>query len=328
MQNKKILITGGAGFIGSLVNKMLDNAGYQTVVIDNLSSGHRDAVVRGEFVEGDIGSRADLENIFENHQIDAVMHFAASIDVGESVHNPEKYFRNNVTNSLTLLNTMLDYSIHTLVFSSTAAVYGTPIEVPISEDHSLNPINPYGESKLMLEKILHDFDEAYGLKYCSLRYFNAAGGDPDGEIPNRKSSEHNLIPRALRSLLPGGEKLSVYGSDYHTPDGTCIRDYIHLFDLGTAHILAMKKLLAGGESRIYNLGNGNGFTVKQVIEAAGKVVGHEIPYEIVGRREGDPEVLVADARKAKEELGWEPKYPDLESMVRDARHALTSWSHT
>jgi len=328
MQNKKILITGGAGFIGSLVNKMLDNAGYQTVVIDNLSSGHRDAVVRGEFVEGDIGSRADLEKIFENHQIDAVMHFAASIDVGESVHNPEKYFRNNVTNTLTLLNTMLDYNVKTFVFSSTAAVYGTPIEVPISEDHPLNPINPYGESKLMVEKILHDFNEAYGLKYCSLRYFNAAGGDPDGEIPNRKSSEHNLIPLALRSLTPGGEKLSVYGSDYHTPDGTCIRDYIHLFDLGTAHILAMKKLLAGGESRIYNLGNGNGFTVKQVIEAAGKVVGHEIPYEIVGRREGDPEVLVADARKAKEELGWEPKYPDLESMVRDARHALTSWSHT
>lgn len=322
MPRKTILVVGGAGFIGSHVNKMLYEAGYDTVVLDNLTKGNRKAVTHGVFIEGDMADSECLDLLFQKYSIDAVMHFAASIDVGESISDPAKYYVNNVSNTLNLLNAMLRHSVKKFIFSSSAAVYGIPQEKQISEAHPCRPINPYGETKLIVEKILRDFDQAYGLTSCCLRYFNAAGGDPQGEIKNYKSKESNLIPVALRSLLEPNCSLTIFGSDYPTPDGTCIRDYVHICDLGSAHIIAMEQLLAGKPSSTYNLGNGEGFSVREVIHAVEKVTGRKLNVIEGPRRPGDPPYLVADAQKALRELGWKPQYPTLEAMIEHAWNGL------
>jgi UDP-glucose 4-epimerase len=319
---KTVLVVGGAGYIGSHVTKMLHEVGYNTVVLDNLSRGNRKAVTQGTFIEGDIADNACLETLFKDHKIDAVMHFAALIDVGESIVNPSQYYANNVAATLNLLNAILRHSIKTFIFSSTAAVYGIPLENPIPETHPCKPINPYGESKLFVEKILRDYDQAYGLKSCCLRYFNAAGGDPDGEIKNYKSKESNLIPIALRSLLNPQSKLTIYGSDYPTPDGTCIRDYVHVCDLATAHITAMEQLMQGQPSSIYNLGTGQGFSVREVIHAIEKVTDKKLNIIEGQRRPGDPPILVADAQRAKKELHWKPRFSSLETMIDHAWKSL------
>lgn len=322
MENQgTILVTGGAGFIGSYVNKQLNQAGYQTIVYDNLSHGNQAAVCQGEFIKGDIGDKEQLESVFNRYSIRAVMHFAAFIDVGESVREPANYYLNNVVNTLTLLNTMLKYDVKTLVFSSSAAIFGTPQTECIKESHSCNPINPYGETKWVIEKILRDFNQAYEFKSCCLRYFNAAGGDPEGQIKNYQKQVTNLIPLALRSVK-FNRPLTIFGHDYATRDGTCIRDYIHIHDLGTAHLLGMERLFAGSPSMAYNLGNGQGYTVKEVIKAVEKVTGHSIDARQGPRRPGDPPILLADAALAKQELGWKPIYPDLETMIEHAWKAL------
>lgn len=321
MIQKKILIVGGAGFIGSEVNKMLNQAGYQTVVFDDLSHGKRKRVRWGTFVKGSINNRRALQKLFSSHKFDAVMHFAALIDVGESVTNPNKYYENNVVGTLNLLEFMIKNQIKVLIFSSSAAVYGMPKEKIIREDHPTNPINPYGQTKLMVENILEDFDKAYGLKSAKLRYFNAAGGDPDGQIKNYKQKKSNLIPIVLDSIK-NKTAMTINGTDYPTPDGTCIRDYIHIYDLSTAHIKAMEKLFNGAQSEVYNLGNGNGYSVREVIQAAEKVTKKTVITLEGPRRPGDPPYLLANASKAVKELNWETKYPSLESMIEHAWHTL------
>lgn len=319
---KTILVVGGAGFIGSNINKMLNLAGYNTVVFDNLSSGCQNAVTHGAFIKGDMSNCQDLEKVFSTFPIQAVMHFAAHIEVGESVANPAKYYQNNVVNTLNLLNTLLKYSIKTFVFSSSAAIFGTPQQKYINEEHPKNPINPYGETKLIVETILKDYDHAYGLKSSCLRYFNAAGGDPEGKIKNFKAREFNLIPIALRSLIDPSASISIFGTDYPTPDGTCIRDYIHVSDLGAAHIAAMERIMSDNHSSTYNLGNGHGFSVTEVLTAIEKVTGKKLNILIGPRRAGDPPFLVADSQKARRELNWVCKYPSLESMIEHAWQAM------
>lgn len=323
MTQKTILIAGGAGFIGSHVNKILNQAGYQTLVLDNLSSGSEKAVTRGTFIEGDLADSNRLDAIFSQNSIDAVMHFAALIDVGESVKDPGPYYQNNVANTLNLLQAMVRHSVKTFIFSSSAAVYGIPEEIFITEKHPCHPINPYGETKWMVEKILRDFEASYGLQSISLRYFNAAGGDPEREVKNYKKKESNLIPLILRSLKSGG-KVTVFGTDYPTPDGTCIRDYIHICDLGSAHLLAMERLLKGHSGGIFNLGNGQGFSVKDVIHTVEEVTGLRVNVINGPRRAGDPPVLVANAEKAQNELGWLPRYPDLKTIIQHAWECLAA----
>lgn len=318
MTEKTILVVGGAGFIGSYVNQMLAEAGYQTIVFDNLSHGNKKTVMRGQFIEGDVCAPQALNFLFQNFKIDAVMHFAAFIDVGESVVNPGKYYANNVIGSLNLLNMMVSHGVNKLIFSSTAAIFGYPMTQQINESQPCLPINPYGRSKLMVEQFLRDFDLAYGLKSCALRYFNAAGGDPKGEIKNYQKKETNLIPLILRSLKTPGGSITIYGTDYPTPDGTCIRDYIHIHDLATAHISAMKKLLDGAPSTCYNLGNGHGFSVREVIKTIEQVTGKSVNTVEGQRRAGDPPILVAASAKANHELEWKPLYPDLNTIVEHA----------
>lgn len=317
MKNQVVLIVGGAGFIGSHVNKMMNRKGYQTVVLDNLSRGHRSAVRYGTFVEGDLANPAALTHIFKTYPIQAVMHFAAFTDVGESVQDPAKYYLNNVSHTLNLLMSMVKHQVKTLIFSSTAAVYGHPFESRIKEHHPCKPINPYGESKWMVERILRDFESAYGLKFCSLRYFNAAGGDPEGEIKNFQTQTSNLIPRILLSLKKEKGEVTVYGTDYPTPDGTCIRDYIHIEDLGTAHINAMEGLLTGAPSNVYNLGSGQGFSVREVIRTTEEVLKRKIKVIEGDRRRGDPAILLADSGKALYELNWQPHF-SLKEMIEHA----------
>lgn len=323
MAKKNILIVGGAGYIGSYVNKILNESGYDTVVMDNLSVGDRRTVTRGTFFEGDIGNVDDLDRVFSEHAFDAVMHFAAFTDVGESVHNPAKYFRNNTSNTLTLLEAMVRHKVNVFIFSSTAAIFGLPehgIDC-LDEEHQKSPINPYGESKLMVETILRNFNSAYGMRYSCLRYFNAAGGDPTGEIKYFKQHESNLIPVALKSLL-NKKSITIFGTDYPTPDGTGVRDYIHIHDLATAHILAMEQLFADKQATYYNLGNGRGFSVREVLASVERVT--ELPLKIVegGRRAGDPAILLAASDKAKVELGWKPIYQDLDVIVRDSWNVI------
>ncbi len=318
---KCVLVVGGAGFIGSSVNKLLIQQGYETIVLDNLCCGKKECVVGGLFIEGDLSDVKLLNAIFEKYHIDVVMHFAAFIDVAESCCLPGVYYRNNLCNTINLLQAMVDHHVPLIIFSSTAAIFGPSKGIAINETHPCSPINPYGYSKLMAEQVLQDFSKAYPLKYCSLRYFNAVGGDPEGIIKNCKTVESNLVPVALRSLQTEGGSVTIFGSDYPTADGTCIRDYVHICDLGNAHILAMEYLLSGKDSTVYNLGNGRGFSVLEVLTAIEKITGKTLNIFYGNRRPGDAPFAIADPEKAKRELKWEPKY-SLEMMIRDSWNAL------
>ena len=315
---KHVLVTGGAGYIGSHACKALAAAGYVPVTFDNLVYGHEWAVKWGPFVRGDILDRAALDAVFEQYQPIAVMHFAAFAYVGESVTNPGKYYRNNVAGSLTLLETMRDHGVDKFIFSSTCATYGEPQIVPIPETHPQSPINPYGASKLMIEQMLRDFDVAHGLRSISLRYFNAAGADPEGDTGEAHDPETHLIPLVLDAAAGVRPDITVYGDDYDTPDGTCIRDYIHVTDLADAHVRGLVALENGANSAAYNLGNGRGFSVKEVIDAARAVTGRGIAVQLGARRAGDPPSLVGDATRIKNELGWQPQHAGLEHMIATA----------
>jgi UDP-glucose-4-epimerase GalE len=312
-----ILVVGGAGYIGSQTAKRVAQAGFEPVVLDNLVYGHRWAVKWGPLVEGDLADAALVDRVMKEHRIEAVIHFAAYAYVGESVTNPRKYFRNNLVNTLNLLDAMVDNGVRDIVFSSTCAVYGEPRAVPIAEDHPRNPVSPYGESKLAVEKVLHWYQRAYGLRYAALRYFNAAGADPEGEVGEDHEPEAHLIPLALAAAL-GGRELQIFGTDYPTPDGTAIRDYIHVADLADAHLAALERLQAGRESLAVNLGTGQGHSVRAVVAAVERATGRKVPVREVARRDGDPPALVADARLAADVLGWKPKLPDLDTIVEHA----------
>lgn len=314
----KVLVTGGAGYIGSHMVRMLDELGHTTVTFDDLSAGFRDAVLGGEFVQGSLRDMDALNALFGAHQFDAVMHFAGSIAVGESVRDPAKYYQNNLTGTLNLFDVMRAHGVNKLVFSSTAAIFGVPQYVPIDEAHLQAPINPYGMTKWVTERILHDYDAAYGMRSVALRYFNAAGAAPDAVLGERHDPETHLIPLALRAATGELPTLTVFGTDYDTPDGTCIRDYIHIVDLCDAHVLALQHLISGGESRAYNLGNGQGYSVKEVIQVAELISGKQVPVQYGPRRAGDSPRLVADASKIRKELGWSPRFDALEQIVAHA----------
>lgn len=315
---KKILVTGGAGYIGSHVVKALLEAEYFVVTLDNLSEGHREAVCGGEFVHGDLSDSEFLESVFASHQFDSVMHFAAHCYVGESVENPEKYYKNNVTNFLNLLASTRKNQVKNIIFSSTAAVYGTPLKVPIDESHLLQPINPYGVTKFVAENILRDYSHSYGLRFVSLRYFNAAGADPSGALGESHHPEPHLIPRVLAVAAGRIPHVEIFGWDYPTQDGTCIRDYIHVSDLAEAHLAALEFLADRGENLIVNLGNGRGYSVKEIIRISEQVVGQKIGVVHSPRREGDPAVLVCDNTRAREYLHWSPRISSLEEIIRTA----------
>jgi len=313
-----ILVTGGAGYIGSHTVRALVNKKHRVVVLDNLSKGHRAAVKGVELVPGDTADRELLKNLFDEYGIEAVMHFAASSLVGESVRRPSDYYHNNVVKGLSLLDAIVESRVRYLVFSSTAAVYGEPLEVPIPEDHPAVPTNPYGATKLALEGGMRWYGEAYGLRYTSLRYFNAAGADPAGDIGEDHEPETHLIPLVLKAALGLVPCLDVFGTDYPTPDGTCIRDYIHVNDLADAHVLALEAMADGAPSAVYNLGNGSGYSVLDVIRTAESVAGRSIPVNYTARRQGDPAVLVAGSDKIKAELGWRPRFPGLQAIIETA----------
>jgi len=312
------LVVGGAGYIGSHVVKELIAAGHEVIVLDDLSKGHREAVAAGAFLEGDLGDRVLLDRIFSEQRIDCVMHFAAYSLVGESVEDPLAYYDNNTGKTARLLTAMKVHGVLRFILSSTAAVYGEPEQIPISENASLDPTNPYGKSKLFIEKILEDCDRAYGLKFTALRYFNAAGADESGEIGEDHEPETHLIPLVLEVALGKRKHIDIYGTDWDTRDGTCIRDYVHVTDLANAHILAAQRLMDGDSSTVYNLGCEKGYSVKEIVEVARKVTGHPIPIREVGRRPGDPERLVASSEKIKTELGWCPRFDDAEKIVATA----------
>jgi UDP-glucose-4-epimerase GalE len=312
-----VLVTGGAGYIGSHAAKALQRAGYRVVVLDNFVAGHRPAVKFGELVEADIADTAAVREALRRYQIAAVMHFAAFLDVGESVREPAKYYRNNVGGALSVLEAMAAESVRHFVFSSTCATYGEPMDTPIAETHPQNPINSYGESKLAIERSLPHFATAYGLRYVALRYFNASGADPDGEIGEDHSPEIHLIPRAIEAAT-GGRGLQVFGDDYPTPDGTCLRDYIHVTDLADAHVKALESIADGGLSTAYNLGTGRPHSVREVIDTVARVTGRDVPWTLAPRRPGDPAVLYAAPLKARAELRWTPALGDLETIVRTA----------
>jgi UDP-arabinose 4-epimerase len=314
----QILVTGGAGYIGSHAAKALARAGYEPVTYDNLGRGHRAAVRWGPLVVGDLADRALLADTMRRHKVAAVMHFAAFAYVGESVSEPALYFRNNVANSLNLLEAMEETGVRHIVFSSTCATYGLPEKMPIAEDAPQRPVNPYGESKLMIERMLHWLGGARGLRHAALRYFNAAGADPEGEIGEDHDPETHLIPLVLSAALGKRAAIDIFGTDYPTPDGTAIRDYIHVQDLADAHVLALGHLLKGGNSVALNLGTGAGHSVRAVIDAAERVTGRSIPRREAARRAGDPPTLVADARRAKAALGWTPKLSGLDDIIASA----------
>ena len=313
-----ILVVGGAGYIGSHMVKRLGQLGCQVTTLDNLSAGHRDAVLCGEFVQGDMANVALLNQVFAKGRFDAVMHFASFIQVGESVQEPAKYYANNVVNTLQLLDVMRTHGVKQFIFSSTAATFGEPQYVPIDEAHPQQPINPYGRTKLMVEQALADYDKAYGLKSVCLRYFNAAGADPEGQLGERHEPETHLVPLVLQAASGRRAHISVFGRDYDTPDGTCIRDYIHIVDLCEAHWLAVQHLVNGGASESFNLGNGQGFSVQEVIDTARQVTGRAIAVQEGPRRAGDPARLVADASRAREVLGWQPQFADLATIIAHA----------
>ncbi len=310
-------MTGGAGYVGSHVAKALRRAGYAAVVFDNLVAGHREAVRYGEFVEGDVTDVAAVTSAIGRHDISAVMHFAAFLDVGASVRDPVGYYRNNVGGALGVLEAMASTSARHFVFSSTCATYGEPVATPILETHPQNPINSYGETKLAVERALPHFERAYGIHAIALRYFNAAGADPDGEIGEDHTPEIHLVPRAIEAAT-GGRPLEVFGDDYPTPDGTCVRDYVHVSDLADAHVSALRAVTASGRSAVYNLGTGRGCSVLEVIATVERVVGHRVSWSRGPRRPGDPAVHCASSERARAALGWTPRLSDLDSIVRTA----------
>jgi len=314
----RVLVTGGAGYIGSHTVKLLGERGYEILVYDNLSTGHDWAVLYGELFVADLGEKEKLREAFESFRPDAVIHFAAYIVVPESVREPLKYYRNNVVNTINLLEVIEEFGVKSFIFSSSAAVYGIPEEIPVSEEAPLNPINPYGETKATVERILRDLNNAGRINYVSLRYFNVAGADPEGKIGFAYPNPTHLIIRAVKTAKGEFEKLYIYGTDYPTPDGTCIRDYIHVTDLAEAHLLALEYLLSGGESVALNCGYGRGYSVREVVDVVKRVTGIDFPVEEAPRREGDPPVLVAKAERIRSPLGWEPKYDDLEFIVKTA----------
>jgi len=315
---KNILITGGAGYIGSHVVAALGERGYAVLTYDNLSKGHRDAVLQGELIVGDLADTALLEKTIKDFRPDAVMHFAAFIEVGESVREPLKYYHNNAANAINLFSSMEKFGVRKLIFSSTAAVYGNPEKSLITEESPIRPINPYGQAKTFVEKVLQDASTAKGLRYVALRYFNAAGADPRGRIGERHDPESHLIPLILETALGKRKSIEIYGTDYQTPDGTCIRDFIHVMDLADAHLRALQYLFEDGESDVFNCGYGHGYSVREVIETARAVTGVAIPTVHTGRRPGDPAVLVADSTKLKKKLNWIPRHDDLEYIIRTA----------
>ena len=314
----QILVTGGAGYIGSHMVKLLRASGHEVLVVDDLSTGFESALLGANWICGSIGDRALLDRVFSEHRISAVMNFASFIAVGESVAKPAEYYGNNVGNTLTLLHAMQRHGVGRYIFSSTAAIFGDPARVPIDESLVSAPINPYGRSKHMIEQVLEDFDLAYGLKSVCLRYFNAAGADPDGALGERHNPETHLIPLVLQAASGRRESIAVFGDDYDTPDGTCIRDYIHVQDLCSAHLLALEHLLKGGASKRYNLGNGKGFSVKEVIDVARAVTGQTIKVKMQPRRAGDSARLIADSSAMIRELGWRPARAELATIVADA----------
>jgi UDP-glucose 4-epimerase len=318
MSKPTILVIGGAGYIGSHMVLDLLRSGYPVVTLDNLSRGHRDLVPGGEFVQGNLGDSVTLDRVFNSYPIKAVMHFAAWSLVGESVEQPLVYYRNNVADTVTLLEAMQRHAIRHFIFSSTAAVYGEPQHTPIPESHPCAPTNPYGATKLAVERLLADVSAASNLTCSILRYFNAAGADADGAIGERHQPETHLIPLILQVATGEREAIRIFGEDYSTPDGTCLRDYIHVSDLTQAHLLALEALLRGEGNTIYNLGNSTGYSVRQVIEAARAITGHPIPARVANRRPGDPAVLIADSRRIRSELGWKPRYERLDDIIRTA----------
>jgi UDP-glucose 4-epimerase len=318
MKARQILVVGGAGYIGAHMVNALLRANYEVVTLDNLSTGHRDLVPGGAFIVGNLGDTGLLDHIFSNHRIDAVMHFAAYSLVGESVANPLKYYRNNVAQTVELLDAMVRHSVDYFIFSSTAAVYGEPRKTPIKEDHPCNPTNPYGATKIAVENMLKDCDAAYGIKFVALRYFNAAGADPSGKLGERHDPETHLIPSILKVAAGERQHVKIFGDNYPTPDGTCLRDYIHVNDLTQAHMLALEALFEGKESAVYNLGNSKGYSVLEVINAARKVTGHSITAVSAEPRPGDPAMLVASSEKIRSELGWQPSLEDLETIIKTA----------
>lgn len=313
-----VLVTGGAGYIGSHTCKALAAAGYLPVTIDNLVYGHEWAVRWGPFVRGDVGDTALLERVIRGHRVEAVVHFAAYAYVGESMAEPGKYFRNNVTHALALLETMQSLGVKNLVFSSTCATYGVPETIPIGEDHPQHPVNPYGESKLFVERAMHWYGLAHGLRSVALRYFNAAGADPDGEIGEEHDPETHLVPLAIAAALGKGPELRIFGTDYATPDGTAVRDYVHVADLASAHVKALDHLLRGGESLALNLGTGTGHSVREVIAAVERASGRRVPVVEAPRRLGDPPQLVAAPGRSMQVLGWQPEFSDIDTIVSTA----------
>lgn len=313
-----ILVTGGAGYIGSHTVSELTAHGEDVIVLDNLQKGHRQAVSHVVFYHGDIRDPEVTDRIFTENKVETVIHFAADSLVGESVTDPLKYYDNNVITAQRLLAQMNKYHINKIVFSSTAAVYGEPVHIPINENDPMLPTNPYGETKLAIEKMLQYCDQAYGIKYIALRYFNAAGAHPDGNIGEDHKPESHLIPIILQVALGQRKEIAIYGSDYPTPDGTCVRDYIHVMDLAQAHRLALQKLRLTEESNVFNLGNGKGFSVSEVIDRVREITGHPIPAITAARRPGDPAVLVASSEKAKTLLGWMPRYHELDDIISSA----------
>ncbi len=313
-----ILVAGGAGYIGSHMCKYLAQHGHTPIVLDNMVYGHREAVKWGPLIDGSLKNRDILDEIFARYEVEAVMHFAAFAYVGESVTDPGKYYENNVSATISLLESMRRHNILKFIFSSTCATYGEPVRIPITEDHQQKPINPYGRSKLMVEQILDDYQNAYGLNSVSLRYFNAAGADPDGEIGEDHNPETHLIPLILQTALGKRESITIFGDDYSTEDGTCVRDYIHVTDLAQAHLLALERLMNNLPGDKYNLGNGDGHSVKQVIDTAREITGEKIPSNISERRAGDPAVLIGSSEKAIKELGWKPRFADLKSILNTA----------
>ena len=315
---KTVLVTGGAGYIGSHTCKALAESGYTPITLDNLSTGHADLVKWGPMEIGDVGDGKRVRDVLKKYRPSACIHFAGYIQVGESVLNPGKYYRNNVSKTISLLEALLESDVMNFIFSSSAAVYGTPRISPIPDDHPLVPINPYGESKRIVESILGDFAGAHGMRSVSLRYFNAAGADPDGESGELHDPETHLIPLVLQTAMGMRPNITVFGDGYGTPDGTCLRDYIHVTDLAMAHVLALERIGEGDTTRAFNLGNGKGFSVLEVIREAEKVTGKGISVVMGSRREGDPPVLVADASRAKAELGWEPGHSGLNEIIGTA----------